>query len=360
MHQESCLLIPGQKSVRYNRSQRRAAQGTGRIVAASKKINMGPLLNLKHYLLLKNMEQSFIPGPNRKLTLTKKWPEIMQKQLALVGSAIYALITIPVISATILFFEIMGIAFGIVITSWRYLIHKQDSTPYPPRRNVLVVVLHGLGGSSRPLASRPGLVNFLRRSGFPNVVLFNYKSFVVSLQEAAALLDVFITEQNRSFDAEHVLLVGISAGGRVSLLSKHKAVVGIVPVVSPLRSSAPARLLLWLWPKVLFCPPILRDLKDPADCSESPPHASVCGDLFCGFDGKVRLCEMTNSFTASSTTIRWMAHSFSQIDPLCHQGENPVHITHISCRRCPSATRPDRHPPGVLQQLRLLSPEDTR
>jgi pimeloyl-ACP methyl ester carboxylesterase len=244
----------------------------------------------------------------------------------MLASAIYAAIAVPVIFAIIIALEAIGLVLGILITSVRHLIQliqkENGSTPSLPNRNVLVVALHGLGGSSRPLASRLGLVNYLRSYGFPNVVLFNYKSFVVSLQEAADQLDAFIDEQKRYFEAEHVLLVGISAGGRIALLSKHKSVCGVVPVLSPIRGSGPARLLQWLWPKVLFCPPIIRDLKYPADCSESPPHASVCGSLFCGFDGKVCLSEMTNSSTASSTTIHWMAHNFSQIDPLCHQGEN--------------------------------------
>jgi pimeloyl-ACP methyl ester carboxylesterase len=240
-------------------------------------------------------------------------------------SAIYALFAIPVIFVIIIALEVTGLVLGIIITSLRHLIQlirkEEESKPCLTSRNVLVVVLHGLGGSSRPLASRLGLVNYLRRFGFPNVVLFNYKSWLISLQEAADQLDIFIDEQNRSFNTEHVLLVGISAGGRISLLSKHKSVRGVVPVVSPIRGSGPAWLLHLLWPKVLFCPPIIRDLKYPADCSSSPPHASVCGSLLFGFDGKVRLCEMTNSLTTASTTIHWLSHNFSQIDPLCHRGE---------------------------------------
>lgn len=288
----------------------------------------------------------------------------MHKQLTTFISALYALIAIPVILATVILLDSIGIVLGIIISSARYLMLKEESTPYLPRRDVLVVILHGFGGSSRPSASRLGLVDYLRRSGFPNVVLFDYKSFFVSLQEAADQLDIFINEQKRGCDAEHVLLVGVSAGGRVALLSKHKAVCGIVPVVSPIRGSAPARLVLWLWPKIAFCPPILRDLKDPAECSASPPHASVCGDLFCGFDGKVRLCEMTNSFTTASTTIHWMVHTFSQIDPLCHQGE--ALLRHHTCSLpslAHSANRvrlilTHRLAPAVVQHLRQLCPDD--
>ena len=237
----------------------------------------------------------------------------------------YCVVFLPFTLICVILLECFGLVAGFLgligqyfMTLFTSTIDQNDSNAHD---KVLIVIVHGLGGSSKPSSSLLGLKRFLQRKGFPKISLFEYSSFRISLREAAQHLEVHIDEQTKILQTSTVLLVGFSAGGRVSLLCNHKAVRGVVAVVTPIQGSAPARLLTFLWPSILFCPPILKDLREGADFKPSTPrHAAVSAELIFGFDCKVLTREMTSPATCSSTHIKWMSHNFCQIDPRCHRG----------------------------------------
>ena len=226
--------------------------------------------------------------------------------------------------------ESIGFVFGFATIFFQYCCciagSKKIRTHVNSWSRVHVVIVHGLGGSSMPSNSLFGLRVFLQNNGFPNVSLFEYNSFRLSVKDAAQLLEQHIDELMKAQDYTSVFVVGFSAGGRVALLCSNKTVDGIVAVTSPIQGSATARLVTALWPTILSCPPMLKDLRQAAQFSSTTPrHAAVSAEMLLGFGGKVRVCEMSCPTTATTVHLRGVSHNFCQIDPRCHRGA-PVPI----------------------------------